>query len=183
MGPAASTEMKELFIRKTPIYFRGMLGSVGIDELLNMRLPSGSHIRELIRHVRIYVRCDEPTLAADNIKAKKQNTESQSYAQLSAQLGPLHCIDYAARKIKLEICILAPQATVSCGALNCMTYNILQAVKTVYEDVKSAGANLSVRLERYSDGIDADVTRVLDCMDRFSTSKEVCNCTLPLNIN
>jgi len=56
VGRMVCNEVQQLFVRTTPVNFHGLLDGITIDALLDTRLPSGSLIRDLVRHLRVFVR-------------------------------------------------------------------------------------------------------------------------------
>jgi hypothetical protein len=67
-------EVQQLFVRQAPLNFRGLLDGIGIDALLDTRLPSGGIIRDLVRHVRVFVRYDVPAANATGAPVTATNT-------------------------------------------------------------------------------------------------------------
>lgn len=81
--------------------------------------------------------------------------------ELSAEIDALRRLDYTSRKIKIELCVLAPRATARDGVLDRGTYNLLLAFRPICDSINTADGDATVRLERYQEGVGADVTDVM----------------------
>ncbi len=58
MGLQTSTEIQNLALRKTPFYFRGSKNAPHIRDLLDVQFQPGKYFRDLVRHLRVYARCE-----------------------------------------------------------------------------------------------------------------------------
>ena len=69
MGSPVSTEFQNLVLRKTPFYFRGSRTSPNVRQLLNTEIPPGVYFRDLVRHLRVYLRSNAAFHEAEDIAA------------------------------------------------------------------------------------------------------------------
>lgn len=188
MGRIICNEIQQLFVRNVPINVRGLLDSISIDALLDTRLPSGSLIRDLVKHLRVFVRYEQPTVTttvapvttanaapvmpavkvrgyATEIDADRWQAEQESYLVFGSSLDGLRIIDYAHRKVKIDLCILGPQSTSQKGSLDRVSYNLFLAVRPIFDFIITAGGEATVRLERDKAGLGGDVTGVIKSME------------------
>lgn len=163
MGPEVSAEIIDLFVRTDPVYFRGLLDGVSIETMLDLCLPSSTSVRNLIRHLRVYVSYDY-ALWQDYIEADDTICDKSPGEILWESLLPLQTMAYSDRNIKIEICILVMNSTSFSPEISRATYILLESVAPIFNLLKDTGADIVVRLERQSDGIGADVTYILDFM-------------------
>ncbi|KAF1925451.1 uncharacterized protein M421DRAFT_398714 [Didymella exigua CBS 183.55] len=130
MGPAVSAEIKDTFICKTSFYYRGPLHGVDLDMLLDHPLPSGSLMRDLIRHLRVYVRYDSLPYEKDLSGEEKRMRSRASSRVFGASLAALSSITYKTCKVEIEICALvtfeADEKPIAAA------YNLLESVKPAY---------------------------------------------------
>lgn len=106
VGPDASAETQDMFVRKASFYYRGPLDGIDLDVLLDHSLPSGGHIRDLVRHLRVYVRYDFIPHEKGLNEQEKHLCEKVSYKAFATSLVPLSGITYRNRKVRIEICVL-----------------------------------------------------------------------------
>lgn len=74
MGRMVCDEVQQLFVRQAPLNFRSLLDGISIDALLDTRLSSGGIIRDLVRHVRVFVRYEVPAANATGAPVTATNT-------------------------------------------------------------------------------------------------------------
>lgn len=106
VGPDTCAEAQDTFVRKASSYYRGPLDGIDLDVLLDYTLPSGSHIRDLIRHLRVYVRYNVIPPEEGLSEEEKQLRKEASYKAFAASLASHSSITYRNRNVKIEICAL-----------------------------------------------------------------------------
>jgi hypothetical protein len=147
MGRMVCDEVQQLFVRQAPLNFRGLLDGISIDALLDTRLPSGSIIRDLVRHVRVFVRYEVPAANATGAPVTATNTapvrpannvqesatdmdpdqcraNQESYIKFDSSFDGLRSMAYPSRKVRVDSCILGPRSTAEKGSLDCATYRV-----------------------------------------------------------
>ncbi|KAF1350478.1 hypothetical protein EJ07DRAFT_32995, partial [Lizonia empirigonia] len=144
MGPEVSAEIIDFFVRRDSVYFRGLLDGISLETVLDLRLTSSTYVRDLIRHLRVYVSYDY-ALRQDHIEADDTIRDKAPYEILRESLAPLQNIAYTDRKIKIEICILVMNSASVTQEISRATYILLESVATIFHLVKSAGADIAVR--------------------------------------
>ena len=177
MGQAVSKEIKELFVRKTPFYFRGSKNAEHIGAFLNIEVTPGKFMMNLIQHLRLHLQCETfeedmnsflsgIPLVFESEGDRRSHGEHRMYDTYRRRLCMLRHMPYNSRKIKLEICIfhnlVSPHTWNTVTSCTRKKYNILEAVKPMYFHAKGSGADVSVRYENFSTGEGMDVTWELD---------------------
>ncbi|KAF2036085.1 hypothetical protein EK21DRAFT_46860, partial [Setomelanomma holmii] len=161
MGATISREIRYFYIKNTPIYFRGCHDADQVGRRLHVNVFAGQRVRDVVRHLRIYLRCENfmsylsglPTGLPyfEDLDERRVRGERYMYELWCSRLAPLHQLPYDKHKIKVEICIFHNFHNIW-GSLDTnededqrQKYNLLETVKPVYTHIKRAGANVSVR--------------------------------------
>jgi hypothetical protein len=116
VGPHISEDIQELALRKTPFYFRGCRNAPDVKSFLDIQFQNGTQIRDYIRHLRVYLRCDNFSGAAvyeqtpNSSRTKHtllpiETGEEARYAMYASRLRGVHTLNYTKHKIRLEICV------------------------------------------------------------------------------
>jgi hypothetical protein len=116
VGPHISEDIQELALRKTPFYFRGCRNAPNVKSFLDIQFQNGTQIRDYIRHLRVYLRCDNFSGAAvyeqtpNSSRTKHtllpiETGEEARYAMYASRLRGVHTLNYTKHKIRLEICV------------------------------------------------------------------------------
>jgi hypothetical protein len=180
MESDTSNEIRAYFLKRTPLYFRGSHFPDDLTRLLDLPTLPRRKLRDLIRHLRVYLRCEAlisdtqalraefcpPWLSEDE---KIDRSERQVYDGYRARLEVLRNLPYKNNKIKLEVCIFYNSHHFKIESTR-NKYNILEAVKSTYFNFKNAGGDMTVRYEDYSTGEGRDVTWELE-LDRDAWEK------------
>ena len=175
MGLVISQEVQDICFRTTPIYFRGCKSFPDVNDLLSIQLPSGKHCRDLVRHLRVYLRFEhfqnekavellsQPTILPPNSLFTEAQLELEMYKAYSARLDALAQLPSQTHKIKLEICVLYGRIWGRLGGdeerVRC---NLFETVKSVYYHAKRAEADVSVHWEDFESGERMPATRLYD---------------------
>jgi len=178
LGPDISAEIRKFYLRKTPLYFRGAQNAEDIEPLLSAFVSHGTMVRDCVRHLRIYLRCENFDDDLDRYLAGVPSVfesseeeiaygERQLYNMYSKRLRPLQDLPFEASKIKLEICIFhsLDERVFLCPGTKfrheTRMYNLLEAVKPTYF-LARAGAEVTVRCENFFTGAGSDMTWALE---------------------
>ncbi|CAE7024192.1 hypothetical protein P3342_005370 [Pyrenophora teres f. teres] len=156
MGLPTSIDIQDLAFRKNPFYFRGCRNSPKVTDFLDLKVQSGKHIRDLVRHLRVYLRCEDferdviyetqvvpPTTIKVSASIIQTMDEPATYAQYRSRLDGLQTLNYANHKIVLEVCVFYKQHTLD--SVDNVKLNLFECVHSVYHDAKQAGADVRVR--------------------------------------
>lgn len=160
MGPETYDENQDAFVRTASYYYRGPLDGINLGVVLDYTLTSGSHVGDLIRHLQAYVRYD--VIPCEEGLSEKENElrKESSYKAFAASLASLSSITYQSRRVKIEICALVIFGGLL--MLDAVSYNLLESVKPIYNLIKTAGGEATVRFEQHYNGLGADVSNILD---------------------
>jgi hypothetical protein len=190
MGVPTSQEIQEAFLRTTPIYFRGVATYTHVKQLLDVQLSSGKYVRDLVRHLRVYLRferfaTDRSSVSSSVVPLESLFSASQLevalYQSYSGRLDGLEQLSLRDHKIKLEICVFyffnvydSRDSEEDCR----MRCNLFQTVKPAYYKAKSAGADVTVHWEEInvveSVGTCVDATE-LYTPDSPETEVQICS--------
>jgi hypothetical protein len=156
MGPQTSTEIQELALRKTPFYFSGSKDAPDIKDFLDIQLQNGKHTRNLIQHLRMYLRCQ--VFAGDAVYKQIPNPSNMNHASFPIALGEetrntlyasrlngLQTLNYAKHKLTPEVCVFYNAAVLQKHDNRHIKRNLFECVKSVYYYAKDAGADMQVR--------------------------------------
>ncbi|KAF2829990.1 hypothetical protein CC86DRAFT_178373 [Ophiobolus disseminans] len=180
MGSQISIEIREFFIKRAPLYFRGWHNTQHINVLLDAVVSPEKLVRDLTQNMRMYLRCetfdndissyvDRSPLMCATHEEQQSHGEHLLYDTYRKRVRALEKLAFGNRKIKLEICIF--QSLYEVPALVGFPtkskdmrrlYNILEAIKPTYFCVKDQGAQVTVRCENFYSGEGLDMTWVLD---------------------
>ncbi|KAI4712642.1 hypothetical protein J4E89_002910 [Alternaria sp. Ai002NY15] len=175
MGSPTSAEFQNLALRKTPFYFRGSRTSLNVRHLLNTEIRPGVYFRDLVRHLRVYLRSNAAFHEAEDIAAGADRAQLASYSEYVTldvpstcamyldRLEGLETLNYTNHTVMLELCFLAP-ATGPGGILHepSTKRNLYEMVGSVYRRARDGGADVKVRYERFSTGGGEDWTEYLE---------------------
>lgn len=179
MGPQIAHETRELTMRKTLICLRGAQCIDPIAALTSTRVSPGKSVRDAIRHLRVYLRCEtfEKDLSEHLAKVsplfepeeeQRRHAEPRMYASYSRRLKRLEELPYNEHKIKVEICILHEfferhnfDERVDSSQTRKLL-NLMEAVKPTYFHLKDAGAEVSIRCENFHAARGSDMTWAFD---------------------
>ena len=164
MGPVTGQEIQETCLRRTPIYFRGCARFPDVHQLLDYQLPSGRYVRDIIRHLRVYLRFEhfqddvaaayrsaQPAILPINSLFTEGQLELEMY-KICLNLNGLKQLPFQSHKIKLEICIFYESERYrNTGNDIRVRYNLFEAVKPAYYRARNAGANVSVHWEDFAE--------------------------------
>jgi hypothetical protein len=200
MGYDISYETRAYFLRTTPLYLRGTPRADGLDKLLKIEVQPHQRILDLLRHLRIYIRCETFYRDRQNLhltmrpawlleKEMRRSADLRMYTHYKNSLECLRHLPFSKHAIKLEICILHDcsedrhgPGTPSRQAQH--KYNLIEAIKPLYFFAKNAGANISVRCENFNTGFGEDVSWELDLdADLFAKVKKMPQPTWPPNLD
>lgn len=116
MGPACSEEIREIFLRTTPIYFRGSASVCDVGQFLDIQLSNGKPFFDPIRNLRFYLRLEDveqvrqsgtPALPISPVSTiTAAELELNTYKAWSASLDGRKQMPFGAHTVKLQICIL-----------------------------------------------------------------------------
>jgi hypothetical protein len=175
MGDDIAHETREYILRKTPVYFRGSQTTSELADFLEIQIQSRRYVRDVIRHLRVYLRCerftecftvhlDKPGDGMPPPWFKHEQTtlyqERRMYEAYCASLKGLQKLPYDKHPIKIEICIL--HELWETDDYTRYKTNFLEAIKPTYFHIKKAGADVTVRSEFLPEGQGEDVTWMLD---------------------
>jgi hypothetical protein len=147
-----------------------------VKPFLDIQLQSGKYIRDLIRHLRVYLCCD--TILVDAIPdclhhqataraamSIYDRTSGISYnatmippslkepvaqAIYRSRLDGLPALNYADHKVTLQICVFYTPVIVQ--ELEYISSFVHTLMKPVFYEAKNAGAHVAVRWEDFSTG-------------------------------
>jgi hypothetical protein len=183
LGPVLSSEIQALVLRTTPIYFRGCVLCPDVAELLDMQLASGDYVRDLIRHLRVYLRFDRFHTEKTNeavpswlsILPRKAlftplQLKMEIYKAYSARADGIMRLPFREHTIKVEMCVFYKSAARSRDAEGeRVRFNLFETVRRAYKCAKREGAHVSVRLEDIEKGDGGDASALYD-----ESEAEVC---------
>lgn len=172
MGEERVEEIREYFLRTTPIYFRGSSRSDSLDALLGMNSWFYRPVRDYIRHLRVYLRCETFLSSMQDVRQAMPDVWNDELIKLSelklyhgyeARLAPLRKLPFYKHKIKLEICVFHSAHDDHTHSNEVMSgkrhrHNLLECVKPTYFYAKECGADVSVRYECFDTGHGTDVS-------------------------
>jgi hypothetical protein len=169
VGPHISEYIQALALRKTPFYFRGCRNAPDVKSFLDIQLKNGTHIRDHIRLVRVYLRCESFSGNAVYPQTPNSSHTSQThlpialdeearYAMYASRLRGLHTLNYTKHKVSLEICVFYSAAVLRNHDNRYIKRNLFECVKPAYYSAKVAGADARVRGEDFMTGRGEDWT-------------------------
>jgi hypothetical protein len=179
MSPQISHEVRELAMRRTPIYVRGTQCMDPIAALLSTRVSPGTSVRDVIHHLRVYLRCEtfEKDISEhlstvsplfEPQEEQRMLAEPRMFETYRRRLKKLEDLPFSEHKIKVEICILHEfyerhnfDDLVDASQTR-KWLNLLEAVKPTYFYLKDEGADVSVRCENYHAAQGSDMTWAFD---------------------
>lgn len=160
MGVATSQEIQETFLRTTPIYLRGCSEYPDVKQLLDVPLSSGKHVRDIVRHLRVYLRFERFTQEQEAVRLgiisssclfQEGQFESAFFKTYSARLDGLDQLPFKDHKIKIELCVFRNERPLHLDADDERDRsNLYETVKPAYYRARSTGADISVHWENYS---------------------------------
>lgn len=168
VGTETSNEVRSLLLNTTPVYIRGPLCAHELERFLNVPMPYNRCIRDVVRHLRIYLRCE--TFLPDSTRIQCQvppvlygnetrnHGEHFTYETYRSNLVNLDSLPHEKRKINVEICVFHNVRSKDTR----IKWNLLEAVKSTYFTIKAAGSNVTVRYENFDTGEGSDVSWELD---------------------
>lgn len=177
MGETTSQEIQGQVLRTTPIYFRGRAKFfLNVQDLLDIKLSSGEEVKDLIRHLRVYLRVERfqdekrEILDANGILPMRNLfTEAQlelgMYKTYEARLHALTSLPFRSHSIKLEICVLYERLRYKeADEADRVEYNLVETARVALVRAERAGAvDVKVRLEDVGTGVKIDVREI--CSD------------------
>jgi hypothetical protein len=159
MGVPTSQEIQEAFLHTTPIYFRGVATYTHVKQLLHVQLSSGKYVRDLVRHLRVYLRFERFPTERSSVSSSIVPLESlfsasqlevALYQAYSGRMDGLEQLSLRDHKTKLDICVFYffnvydSRDSEEDSRIRC---NLFQTVKPAYYNAKSAGADITVHRE------------------------------------
>lgn len=175
MGSSVSTEFQNLVLRKTPFYFRGSRTSLNVRQLLNTEIRPGVYFRDLVRHLRVYLRSNAAFHDAEDVATGVSRAQIACYsehvtldvpstcAMYVDRLEGLETINYTNHTVVLELCFLGP--TAGPGVIlhePSIKRNLYEMVGSLYRRARDVGADVKVRFERFGTGGGEDWTGYLE---------------------
>lgn len=174
MGLSISREIQDHCLRTTPVYFRGGSKYPDVLELLNIQLSSGKHVRELVRHLRVYLRLerfqteirqvrDTPSIFPINNLFTDAQLELELYKTYAGRLDAVASLPFKDHKIRLEICVFHNHVWYTgIEETERVKHNFFNTVRQAYGRAKGAGANVCVRWEDVETGVRVDANELYD---------------------
>jgi hypothetical protein len=155
-------------------------------ELLNIQFSSGKRVRELVRHLRVYMRFERfetekrdvtDTSAIFPIQNLFSHTQLklEIYKTYAARLDALKSLPFNAHQIRLEICVFYNRAWYA-GVEQTMRikHNLFELVRPAYFRAKKDGADVRVHWENVETGarVDANELYDIDVLDSGEVSSD-----------
>jgi len=184
MGVATSQEIQEVFLRRSPIYFRGCTEYPNVQQLLDVELSSGKRVRDLVRQLRVHLRLERFEherhvtnfgIISTHSIIRAMNVETAFYDTCSARLNALDQLPFGDYKIKIEICVFHREYKqdpfsgddTEVVRVRC---EFFETVKPAYHQARNAGAEVSVHWEDLA--IYEDHGNYLDATELYAQDAE-----------